>query len=89
VNIFVGMTETVDIVIPVEPQVAARLADPAVLAQAAALVNRTFRPASVERLFEAIAALKAEDHANGLTDEIIDEELAAYNAERRTRGGAD
>ncbi|MFZ4408913.1 MAG: hypothetical protein ACOYOH_16340 [Paracraurococcus sp.] len=83
------MDDTVDVTIPLDPAVAARLADPVVLAQAAALVNRTFRPANVESLFAAIAACKAEARANGLTDAMIDEELAAYNAERRTRGGAD
>jgi hypothetical protein len=34
-------------------------------------------------LIRAIAGLKAQAHAAGLTDEIIDEELAAYNAERQ------
>jgi hypothetical protein len=35
-------------------------------------------------LVEAIAALKAEVCATGLTDAEIDAELDAYNAERRT-----
>ena len=34
-------------------------------------------------LLPVIAALKAEARASGLTDEEIDAELAAYNAERR------
>jgi hypothetical protein len=38
---------------------------------------------SIEDLGAAIAALKAEARRRGLTDEIVDEELAAYNAERR------
>jgi len=36
-------------------------------------------------LFDAIDALKAEAHRRGLTDDIVDAELAAYNAERRER----
>jgi hypothetical protein len=83
------MEDAVDVTMALDPEVAARLADPALLAEAAALLNRAFRPASVERLFEAIAAVQAEARASGLTDAMIDEELAAYNAERRTRGGTD
>ncbi|HEY3624351.1 MAG TPA: hypothetical protein VGL12_18510 [Roseiarcus sp.] len=40
-------------------------------------------------LAEAIAELKAEARAAGLTDTEIDAELAAYNAERRNRRTAD
>ena len=50
------------------------------------IVSRMLQPASTERLMDAIARLKADAHARGLTDEIIDEELAAYNAERRGFG---
>lgn len=79
------MSDTVDVTLALDPRTAAWLADPQRRAEAEELLNRTFRQAAVERLFEAIAALKAEAHARGLTDEIIDEELAAYNAERRER----
>ncbi len=34
-------------------------------------------------MIKAIAALKADARAAGLTDEDIDAELAAYNAEKR------
>jgi hypothetical protein len=34
-------------------------------------------------LLQAIADLKAEARKNGLTDQDIDDELAAYNAENR------
>jgi hypothetical protein len=48
------------------------------------IVSRMLRrPASTERLADAIARMKADAHARGLTDEIVDAELAAYNAERR------
>ena len=43
------------------------------------------RPASVERLFEVMDAISAEAERRGLTDEILEAELAAYNAERRDR----
>lgn len=79
------MTETVDVTLPVEPDAAAALNDATTRALVGQVVSRMLRPTSVERLAEAIAALKAEAHARGLTDEIIDEELAAYNAERRER----
>ena len=37
----------------------------------------------VEKLFTAIEELGADAEAKGPTDEIVDEELAAYNGERR------
>jgi hypothetical protein len=37
----------------------------------------------VEKLFAAIERLGADAEAKGLTDEVLEEELAAYNAERR------
>jgi len=37
----------------------------------------------VAEMMKAIAALKADARAAGLTDEDIDAELAAYNAEKR------
>jgi hypothetical protein len=79
------MSETVDVTLPVEPGAAAALNDAATRALVGQVVSRMLRPASVERLTEVITALKAEAHARGLTDAVIDEELAAYNAERRER----
>jgi len=73
------MNDTVEVSIPVEAEVAPALAD----ARTREIVGRMLRPASADRLLEAITRLKADAHARGLTDEIIDEELAAYNAERR------
>lgn len=77
------MPDTVPVTIEVEPAAAAALDDEATRARVGRLVSRMLRPMSVESLGAAIAALKAEAHRRGLTDEIIDEELAAYNAERR------
>lgn len=78
-------THTVEVPIPVEARLAESLSDPAPRARAAAAVNEVLRQAAIERLFAAIGALKQDAHGRGLTDEIIDEELAAYNAERRER----
>lgn len=49
------------------------------------LVSQLLRPDSPEMdpLTALIAAVKAEARANGLTDEMIDAELDAYNAEHR------
>lgn len=74
---------TVDVAIPVDAAVASALQNSAKRALAGRLVSRMLQPASIERLFEVIDALKAEAHQRGLTDNIVDQELAAYNAERR------
>ena len=79
------MPDTVPVTIEVEPDIAAALDDPATRARLERLIRLTLRPARVETLFEAIDALRAEAHRRGLTDEIVDAELAAYNAERRER----
>lgn len=44
-----------------------------------------FRPPTEEIFAEAIADLKTEAFRRGLTDEIIDEELAARKKERQNR----
>ncbi|MGA9865204.1 MAG: hypothetical protein WBQ75_02050 [Acetobacteraceae bacterium] len=78
------MESMVDVTIPVEPDIAAALSDPEKREAAGRLLSRVLRPkAGLDPLIQAIARLKAHAHAAGLTDEIIDEELAAYNAERR------
>lgn len=74
---------TIPVTFQLDPDIASALDDPATRARVERLVSRMVRPANPDRLFEAIRALKADAHAKGLTDEIIDEELAAYNAERR------
>ena len=76
-------TNTIDIPIPIEASVASALDDAVVRRLAGRLVSRMLQPASVERLFEVIDALKADARRRGLTDEIVDAELKAYNAERR------
>ena len=80
------MPDTVPVTIDVEPEVAAALADPATRSRLERLVRRTLRPAGgVEQLFAAMDALSDEARRRGLTDEILEAELAAYNAERRDR----
>ena len=80
------MDNTVDVTIPVEPEAAAALADARNRAAVGRLVSRVLRPRSgPSALARAIAELKAEARAAGLTDAEIDAELAAYNAERRDR----
>jgi hypothetical protein len=80
---------TVDVMIPVEAEAAAALADARNREAIGRLVSRVLRPhAGPSALAQAIAELKKEARAAQLTDEEIDAELAAYNAERRDRGTA-
>ena len=84
------MDKTVDVTIPVEPEVAAALSDARNRAAVGRLVSRVLRPRSgPSALAQAIAELKADARAAGLTDGDIDAELAAYNAERRECGTVD
>lgn len=68
--------------IPIDPKHAEVLSDDATGAPAGRVVDRVLRRVLVDQLFEAIALLKDEAHARGLTDAIIDEELAAHKAAR-------
>jgi hypothetical protein len=78
------MDKTVDVSIPVEPAAAATLVDARNRDAIGRLVSRVLRPrAGPSPLAQAIAELKADAKAAGLTDADIDTELAAYNAERR------
>ena len=80
------MNRTVDVIIPVEPEAAAALADLRNREAVGRLVSRVLRPHSgPSPLARAIAELKAEARAAGLSDADIDAELAAYNAQRRDR----
>jgi hypothetical protein len=80
------MDRTVDVTIPVEPEAAAALADARNREAMGRLVSHLLRPRSGSSpLARAIAELKAEARAAGLSDADIDAELATYNAERRDR----
>jgi hypothetical protein len=81
------MAETIEVKIPVDPETAERLADQRNRDAIGRLISRALRPRSrAGELARAIAELKAEARAAGLTDDDIDAELAAYNAERRGPG---
>ena len=78
-------SNTVYISIPVELDAAAVLIDDRTRASIGRLVSRVLRPhEGSSPLSDAIAELKVEARKAGLTDTMIDEELDAYNAERRT-----
>jgi len=77
------MPDTVPVTIEVEPEIAAALGDPATRARLERLIRRTLRPVGVEALFAAMDALSDEARRRGLTDEILQAELDAYNAEGR------
>lgn len=78
------MDNTVNVIIPVEPEAAAALADARNREAMGRLVSRVLRPRSgPSPLAQAIAEMKADARAAGLTDADIDAELTAYNAERR------
>ena len=82
------MPDTVPVTIDVEPGAAAALEDDVRRARVGRLGSRMLRPASVNRLFELMDAISAEAERRSLTDEILEAELAAYNAERRDRPDA-
>jgi len=75
--------DTVPAIFELDPETAAALDDPTTCTRVERMIRRTVRPASVERLFKAMDALSAEARRRGLTDDILEAELAAYNAERR------
>jgi hypothetical protein len=82
------MSRCIDVTIPVDPEVAAALADERNREAVGRLVSRVLRARSGPTpLAEAIAELKRDSRVAGLTDAEIDAELAAYNAERREDGG--
>jgi hypothetical protein len=76
---------TVPVTLDLDPKTAAALGDPVTRARIERLIQRTVQPPSIERLFAVMDAIGAEAERRGLTDEILNEELAAYNAERRER----
>lgn len=81
---------TVPVTLQLDPETASALADPATRARVERLTRHTARPSagSVDRLFVAVDALSDDAERRGLTDEILDAELAAYDAEHRERRSA-
>lgn len=78
------MDKTVDVTIPVNAEAAAALADARNRDAVGRLVSRVLRPhAGPSPLAQAIVELKAEVRQAGLSDDDIDAELSAHNAEQR------
>jgi hypothetical protein len=79
------MDGLIEVLIPVEPEVAAMLDDPRSREEMGRLISRTLRSsAEANPLIEALRAAQADAAASGITEAEIEAELAAYNAERRT-----
>jgi hypothetical protein len=80
----------INVTIPIEPEAAAKLTTARNREAIGRLVSRVLRPRSgPSPLAGAIAEMKADARAAGLTDADIDAELAAYNAERRDSRAVD
>ncbi len=78
------MDNTIDVIIPVEPDAAAVLSDARNREAMGRLISRVLNPRGRRSpLADTIAKLKANVRHAGLTDAEIDAELAAYNGERR------
>lgn len=79
------MSDYVAVEIPVRRDVAELLRDKRRADQIGKLVSEMLRPSSPasDPLAALIREVKADARAGGLTDEEIDAELAAYNAEHR------
>jgi len=80
------MDNTVDVTIPVELRAAEELRDTRRREAVGRLVSRLLqheREQNVGLLFAAIDRLSGVAETKGPTDDILQEELAAYDAERR------
>jgi len=79
------MGDAVMVEIPVTPEAAEALEDLARRERVGKLVSSMLRPQSAadDPLAAVFASIKSAARADGLTDEEIEAELAAYNAERR------
>ena len=79
------MVDTVMVEIPVAPEAAEALGDAARRERIGKQVSSLLHPRSPgdDPLAAVFASIKSTARADGLTDEEIDAELAAYNAERR------
>src|SRR4029077_5623827 len=77
------MADTVMVEIPVTPEAAEALGDPERRERVGKLVSSMLRPRSMgdDPLAAIFASIKSAARADGLTDEEIEAELAAYNAD--------
>lgn len=79
------MSDVVMVPLPVSREAADALQDEARREKVGKLVSDLLRPETpaADPLAALIASVKASARRDGLTDQEIDAELAAYNAERR------
>ncbi len=78
------MDGTVEVTIPVERDAAAALVDTRKREAVGRIVSRLLRPvAGDDPLLEVMERLSADAKALGLTQEVLEAELAAHKAERR------
>lgn len=80
------MNDLIKVEIEVTPEAAAALADDEQRRRVGEMVSRVLRPPTPaeDPLRAILASIKRSGRSAGLTDQDIDEELAKYNAERRT-----
>lgn len=79
------MADTIDITLPIDADLVKGPMSPVRREAAGLLLSELLKGSGASSaLANAIAALKQEARANGLTDEDIDAELAAWRAEART-----
>jgi hypothetical protein len=77
------MNQVSKIEIPVEKATAAALSDVRRLRAVGRLIDRLVRPGPDDPLIALFERTSAETHKADLTEDEINAELAAYNAERR------
>ncbi len=78
------MANTIDVLIPIDAEVAGALDNPARREAAGRYLSGLLKKDGIRRVpGAAIADLKQEAHATGLTDDDVDAEIAAWRAERR------
>jgi hypothetical protein len=79
------MVDTVEVTIPVDAEAAQALKSPVRRAAAGRYLSSLLRGGRARDLLqEAIADLKSEAHARGLTDADVEAELEAWRAESKT-----
>lgn len=77
------MGNLIDVAIPVDVETAKALEDPARRAAAGRYLSHLLRGGRLSAsLAQAITDVKQQAHTNGLTDEMVDAELEAWQAER-------
>jgi hypothetical protein len=78
------MANTIDMTIPIEADAARALQDPARREAAGRYLSGLLRAGGLrDALGEAIADAKREARGNGLTDQVVDDELKLWRSERR------